>query len=50
MRPAVFDSDDAFWFETLRSFSHAAYGGSDFGEVLATAQKIEPGKFRQLAR
>jgi alpha-beta hydrolase superfamily lysophospholipase len=45
MRPAVFDSDDAFWFETLRSFSHAAYGGSDFGEVLATAQKIEPGNF-----
>jgi hypothetical protein len=45
MRPAVFESDDAFWFETLRSFSHAAYGGSDCGEVLATAQKIEPGNF-----
>lgn len=45
MRPAVFEGDDAFWFETLRSFSHAAYGGLDFGEVLATAQKIEPGDF-----
>jgi pimeloyl-ACP methyl ester carboxylesterase len=45
MRPAVFEGDEAFWFETLRSFSHAAYGGSDFGEVLATAQKIKPGNF-----
>jgi pimeloyl-ACP methyl ester carboxylesterase len=45
MRPVVFESDDAFWFETLRSFSHTAYGGADFGEVLATAQKIEPGDF-----
>jgi Esterase FrsA-like len=43
MRPVVFESDDAFWFQTLRAFSHAAYGGSDFGEVLATAQEIKPG-------
>lgn len=43
LRPVVFEGDDTFWFETLRSLSHAAYGGSDFGEVLATAQKIEPG-------
>ena len=45
MNPAVFEGDDTFWFETLRSFSHAAYGGSDFGEVLLTAQKIKPGDF-----
>jgi dienelactone hydrolase len=45
MRPIVFENNDAFWFETLRSFSHGAYGGSDFGEVLFTAQKIEPGNY-----
>jgi hypothetical protein len=36
MKPVVFASNPSFWFETLRSFSHTAYGGADFGEVLLT--------------
>jgi hypothetical protein len=42
MNPAVFEGDDTFWFETLRSFSHAAYGGSDFGEVTSSARPRSP--------
>jgi alpha-beta hydrolase superfamily lysophospholipase len=45
MKPIVFASNPSFWFETLRSFSHTAYGGADFGEVLLTAQQITPGDY-----
>lgn len=30
MRPVYFSDDEQFWFETLRSFGHVAYGGADF--------------------
>ena len=45
MKPAVFVDDPQFWFETLRTMGHAAYGGADIGEVLATAQKIVAGDY-----
>lgn len=41
----LFEKDDAFWYETLRSFGHIAYGGADFGEVLATARRITEGDY-----
>ncbi|MFJ2645573.1 alpha/beta hydrolase family protein [Streptomyces sp. NPDC087420] len=40
MRPVLFADDRQFWFETLRILGHAAYGGSDIGEVLTTAEAI----------
>ncbi|MGV9933732.1 alpha/beta hydrolase family protein [Streptomyces olivaceoviridis] len=45
MRPVLFEDNPSFWFETLRSFGHIAYGGADFGEVLTTAQRIRGGDF-----
>lgn len=45
MRPAYFCNDPQFWFETLRSFGHIAYGGADFGEVAVTAARIAPGDY-----
>lgn len=45
MRQLMFPGDPQFWFETLRVFGHAAYGGSDFGEVLATADRITEGDY-----
>lgn len=45
MRPVVFPDDSQFWFETLRVLGHAAYGGSDFGEVLATVERIDSGDY-----
>ncbi|MDM0003435.1 alpha/beta fold hydrolase [Variovorax sp. J22G73] len=45
LKPFVFEQDETFWFETLRSFGHIAYGGADFGEVLATAQRIRSGDY-----
>ncbi len=41
MRPVYFPDDEQFWFETLRSFGHVAYGGADFGEVAMTAEQIK---------
>ncbi|GEP20397.1 alpha/beta hydrolase family protein [Pediococcus argentinicus] len=38
-------NDPTFSFETLRTMGYASYGGSDIGEVLATANKIEEGNF-----
>ena len=38
MKPVVFADDPQFWFETLRTMGHAAYGGAGIGEVLTTAQ------------
>ncbi|MEU6171717.1 alpha/beta fold hydrolase [Streptantibioticus parmotrematis] len=45
MRPVLFGNNPSFWYETLRSFGHIAYGGADFGEVLTTAQRIREGDF-----
>ncbi|HWC78368.1 MAG TPA: alpha/beta hydrolase [Pseudonocardiaceae bacterium] len=45
MKQLLFPDDVQFWFETLRVFGHASYGGSDFGEVLATAERIVPGDY-----
>jgi len=45
MRPVLFADDPQFWFETLRTMGHAAYGGADVGEVLTTAQKIVAGDY-----
>ncbi|WP_328618408.1 esterase FrsA [Amycolatopsis sp. NBC_00355] len=45
MKQLMFTEDPQFWFETLRLFGHAAYGGSDFGEVLAAASKVTPGDY-----
>ncbi|MFD8076786.1 alpha/beta fold hydrolase [Streptomyces sp. NPDC059718] len=43
MRHLLFAQDENFWFETLRSLGHIAYGGADFGEVESTAERISPG-------
>lgn len=45
MRPLLFPDDPQFWFETLRSLGHAAYGGADFGEVVSTAERIVAGDY-----
>jgi pimeloyl-ACP methyl ester carboxylesterase len=45
MKQLMFEEDPQFWFETLRLFGHAAYGGSDFGEVLAAASTVTPGDY-----
>ncbi|MFD9189129.1 hypothetical protein ACFWCA_12985 [Streptomyces phaeochromogenes] len=45
MRPVLFADDRQFWFETLRILGHAAYGGSDIGEVLTTAEAITSGDY-----
>ena len=45
MQPVLFADDPQFWFETLRTMGHAAYGGADIGEVLTTAQNIVAGDY-----
>ncbi|WP_163508129.1 alpha/beta hydrolase family protein [Fodinicola acaciae] len=45
MKPLLFEDDAQFWFETLRVFGHAAYGGADFGEVVTTASRITAGDY-----
>jgi pimeloyl-ACP methyl ester carboxylesterase len=45
MKPLLFPDDATFWFETLRTLGHAAYGGADIGEVLTTAQAITAGDY-----
>lgn len=45
MHPLFFHDDPQFWYETLRTFGHIAYGGADFGEVVMTAQRITPGDY-----
>jgi dienelactone hydrolase len=39
----MFDTDEAFSFETLRAVGYSVYGGADIGEVMATAARITPG-------
>jgi pimeloyl-ACP methyl ester carboxylesterase len=43
MQQLMFPANPNFWFETVRSFSHIAAGGAEFGEVLATAAAITGG-------
>src|ERR1700751_1756842 len=45
MSPLLFPENTSFWYETLRTLGHAAYGGADIGEVLATAQAITAGDY-----
>ncbi|MFB6823811.1 alpha/beta fold hydrolase [Streptomyces virginiae] len=40
MKQLLFPNNIQFWYETLRSMSHIAYGGADFGEVVSTAARI----------
>ena len=39
----LFPDDIQFWYETVRAFGAASYGGSEFGEVLATTARISSG-------
>jgi dienelactone hydrolase len=41
----LFKDDPQFWYETVRMFGAAEYGGALFGEVIAIAQKIRPGDY-----
>jgi hypothetical protein len=46
MSPAnypFFPDDIQFWYETKRAFGTSSYGGSDFGEVMATVSRITSG-------
>lgn len=45
MKQLMLHDDPAFWFETLRNLGLAAYGGSDVGEVIATASRIPSGHY-----
>ncbi|MFG2226296.1 alpha/beta hydrolase family protein [Streptomyces sp. NPDC048644] len=45
MKQLLFHENESFWFETLRSLGHSAYGGADFGEVLYTAGRITSGDY-----
>ncbi|MEV7597101.1 alpha/beta fold hydrolase [Kitasatospora sp. NPDC089797] len=45
MKQLLFPNNIQFWYETLRSMSHIAYGGADFGEVLCTAERIVEGDY-----
>jgi alpha-beta hydrolase superfamily lysophospholipase len=45
MKQILFPGDAEFWFETLRSFDHIAYGGADFGEVLVISGHIAEGDY-----
>ncbi|MFF0515497.1 alpha/beta hydrolase family protein [Streptomyces sp. NPDC004250] len=45
MKQLMFQDDQQFWFETLRNLGLAVYGGSDVGEVVATASRVASGDF-----
>ncbi|WP_433246262.1 alpha/beta hydrolase family protein [Streptosporangium sp. CA-135522] len=45
MEPLFFPHNPQFWFETLRTFGHIAYGGADFGEAAVTCQRITEGDY-----
>jgi pimeloyl-ACP methyl ester carboxylesterase len=38
-----FPDNEEYWFEMLRSFASCNYGAADFGEVMATANRIVSG-------
>jgi dienelactone hydrolase len=41
----LFKDDPQFWYETVRLFGAAEYGGALFGEVIAIASKIKSGDY-----
>lgn len=45
MKPLLFEDDPQFWFETLLAFGEIAYGGADFGEIVAIASNIKSGDY-----
>src|SRR5256885_14466587 len=45
MKPLLFEDDPQFWFETLVALGQIAYGGADFGEVVAIASNIKSGDY-----
>ncbi|MFE9411381.1 alpha/beta hydrolase family protein [Streptomyces sp. NPDC006704] len=45
MKQLLFPNNIQFWYETLRSMSHIAYGGADFGEVVSTGDRITEGDY-----
>ncbi|MGW7380518.1 alpha/beta hydrolase family protein [Streptomyces sp. NPDC054794] len=45
MKQLLFPNNIQFWYESLRSMSHIAYGGADFGEVVSTAERITEGDY-----
>ncbi|MGW7575617.1 alpha/beta hydrolase family protein [Streptomyces sp. NPDC054765] len=45
MKQLFFHEHENFWYETLRSLGHIAYGGADLGEVLFTADRIKSGDY-----
>ncbi|MFI5666277.1 alpha/beta hydrolase family protein [Streptomyces sp. NPDC051704] len=45
MKQLLFPNNIQFWYETLRSMSHIAYGGADFGEVVSTGERITEGDY-----
>jgi len=46
----IFDTDETFSFETLRTVGYTAYGGADIGEVITTAERIVPGDWESWYR
>jgi dienelactone hydrolase len=46
----MFDTDEAFSYETLRAVAYTVYGGADIGEVMATAARITPGDWESWHR
>jgi pimeloyl-ACP methyl ester carboxylesterase len=42
-KPPLFPDNIQFWYEIVRAFGAASYGGSEFGEVMATAARITSG-------
>ncbi len=44
-KPPLFQDNAQYWYETRRAFGAAGYGGSEFGEVLATVTRITSGDF-----
>ncbi|GAA1991458.1 alpha/beta hydrolase family protein [Amycolatopsis minnesotensis] len=45
MKQLLFPNDPPFWYETVRTFGHIAYGGADFGEVVSTSSRIAEGDY-----
>jgi Esterase FrsA-like len=44
-KPLLFPDNIQFWYEIKRAFGSSSYGGSEFGEVLATTARIISGDF-----
>src|ERR1700733_8580044 len=44
-KPLLFPDNVQFWYEIVRAFGASSYGGSDFGEVMATAARITSGDY-----